>query len=116
MNKVRKCLPGLALVLTMALAGIAAAQNQAPTNAGSKADSGCCACCGDSCDMTKKDAMKNHASSADKDSCCGGDSCDMKQKDAMKNHVSSPDKHDCSCCGDSCDMKNMKNMKDMKKS
>jgi len=113
MYKVRKCLPGLALVLTMAMAGIAAAQNPTPANAGSKKDSSCCAGCGDSCDMKTKNAMKNHVASADKDSCCCGDSCDMTKKDAMKNHVTSSDKHDCCCCGDSC---NMKEMKDTKKS
>ena len=114
MNKLRKCLPGLALVLTMAMAGTAAAQN--PTNAGSKNDSCCCSCCGDSCDMTKQDAMKNHVASADQDGCCCGDSCNMKKKDAMKNHVASADKHECCCCADSCDMKSTKAMKDMKKS
>src|SRR5215831_8680675 len=112
MNKVRKCLPGLALVLTMAMAGIVAAQNPVPANAGTKNDS--CCCCGNSCDMTKQDAMKNHVAAADKGNCCCcGDSCDMKKKDAMKNHVTSSEKHDCCCCGESC---NMKEMKDTKKS
>src|SRR5215831_10132379 len=104
MNKVRKCLPGLTLVLTMAMVGIAAAQNPGPANAGNKSDTYCC--CVDSCDLTKKDTMNNHVASTDKDSCCCVDSCDLTKKDAMKNHVSSPDKHDCCCCGDSCDMKN----------
>ena len=111
MSKVRKCLPGLALVLTMTMAGVAAAQNPTPANAGSKQDSCCCVGCGDSCDLKKKDAMKNHVASGDQDGCCCGDSCDLTKKDAMKNHVTSSDKHDCCCCGDSCNMKEMKNMK-----
>ncbi len=113
MNKVRKFLPGFALVLTIAMAGIAAAQNPVPANAGSKNDSCCCAssgCCGDSGDVKKKDAIKNHVASGGKDDCCAccGDSRDMKKKDAMKNHAQSSDKHDCCCCGDSCAMKDMK--------
>jgi len=76
----------------------------------SSAKAGCCACCGDSCDMKQ---MKNHAA-ADKGSCCAccGDSCDMKKKDAMKNHASASDKDGCcACCGDSCDMKKKDAMK-----
>jgi len=129
--------------LMVALASVAFAQGPAQSAGSKKMDSGCCACCSDSCDMTKQDAMKNHvASSSDQDGCCAGcgDSCDMKQKDAMKNHVTASDKHDCcACCGDSGDMKkkdalknhvtsdkhegcccgdscDMKTMKDMKKS
>jgi hypothetical protein len=118
MDRVRKFLPGFALALTIAMAAIAVAQNPVPANAGGKHDSCCCAssdCCGDSCDMKKKGAMKNHVASADKDSCCCcGDSCDMKKKDAMKNHITPSDKHDGCCGGDSCDMKQMKNTKETK--
>src|SRR6476646_8091087 len=131
MNACRKifCVLGL----TIALAGAAFAQSVAQT-AAAKIDSGCC--CGDSCDMTKKDAMKNHVMASDKGGCCAGcgdscdmkkknhvtaadkagccgcfgDSCDMKKKDAMKNHADSSDKHEC-CCSDSCDMKNKKDTK-----
>ena len=80
MNACRKifCVLGL----TIALAGAAFAQSVAQT-AAAKIDSGCC--CGDSCDMTKKDAMKNHADSSDKhECCCCADSCDMKNKKDTK--------------------------------
>jgi len=82
MNTFRKLV--CVLGLTMAVAGVAFAQAAIQTV--SKMESCCCSCCGDSCDMTKKDAMKNHVNSSDKHECCG-------------------------CCGDSCDMKNMKDMK-----
>jgi hypothetical protein len=64
--------------------------------------------------MKKRDGMKNHTTAADKDGCCSccGDSCDMKRKDrAAKTNGAmnmSSDKHECCCCGDSCAMKDMK--------
>ena len=74
---------GLVLGLSIALTGLAFAQNAGDQN--QKSDSGCAmACC-----------------------CCNGDSCAMK--DSAKNKS---DKHGCCCCGgDSCakDMKDMKN-------
>src|SRR6185295_8037939 len=109
MNTFRKIV--CVLGLTMAVASVAFAQ--AATQAVNKMESCCCSSCGDSCDMKKKDAMKNHVAASDKKDCCAccGDSCDMKKKDAMKNHAASSDKHEGCCCGDSCDMKNMKDMK-----
>ena len=105
MNTLRRCVPALVLGLMIAFAGASFAQtaNQA---SGEKKASCCCSCCSDSCPMVKKDAVKNHTTSSDKDDCCGccGDSCDVKKKDAMKNHVMAADRDD--CCGDSCDMKN----------
>ena len=140
MNTLRRCVPALVLGLMIAFAGASFAQTANQASGDQKA-SCCCSCCGDSCPMMKKDAMKNHAMSSDKDGCCG-DSCDMKKKDGMKNHAKSTDKDDCcgccgdscdmkshakttgmttnmssekhDCCGDSCEMKDMKNMKDMK--
>ena len=109
MKCLRQCVPALALGLMLALAGAAFAQN-ATQSGGDKKASCCCTsggCCGDSCDMTKHDGMKNHASSSDKESCCCcGDSCNMK-KDSLKNHASR-DKESCCCCGDSCNMKDSK--------
>src|SRR5437764_12425434 len=98
MNAYRKifCVLGL----TMALASVAFAQSVAQT-AAAKIDS--CCCCGDSCDMTKKDAMKNHVMASDKAGCgaCWSGSCDM-----TKNHVTAADKTGCcGCCGVSCDVK-----------
>ncbi len=110
MNSLRRCVPAFALGLMMALAGAAFARATTPAT-GDKKDSCCCmssGCCGDSCNMKKKDGMKNHAMADDKDGCCGccGDSCDMKKKDGMKNHAMAADKDGCcGCCGDSCDMK-----------
>ena len=134
MNTFRRCI--LVCGLTLAVASVAFAQSVAQSGTASKMVSccdscdmtkkdamknhvmsadkhDCCGCCGDSCDMKKKDAMKNHASSSDKHGCCSccGDSCDMKKKDAMKNHVNSSDKHECCCGGDSCDMKTLKDVK-----
>ena len=83
MNSLRRCVPAFALGLMLALAGAAFAQATKPAT-GDKKDACCCmssGCCGDSCDMKKKDGMKNHAMAADKDGCCG-DSCEMKE---MKN-------------------------------
>ena len=82
MNTFRKLI--CVLGLTMAVASVAFAQ--AAMQAVNKMESCCCASCADSCDMKKKDAMKNHVTSPDKEGCCA-------------------------CCGDSCDMKNMKDMK-----
>ena len=103
MNCLRRMIPALVLGLTLAMAGAAFAQNTNQAKSDNKAS--CCSCCGDSCPMMKKDAMKNHVSSSDKKGCCGccGDSCEMK-KDGMKNHAMASDKDGC-CCGDSCDMK-----------
>jgi hypothetical protein len=96
----------------IAFAGAAFAQTVSQAS-GDKA-SCCCGCCGDSCDMKKKDSMKNHVMAADKDGCCGccGDSCDMKNgaKTTGTTMNMSSEKHD-GCCGDSCDMKDMKEMK-----
>jgi len=111
MNTFRKCI--LVCGLTLAVASVAFAQSTVQGTAGKMA-AGCCACCGDLCDMKKKDAMKNHVTSSDKQECCSccGDSCDMKKKDAMKNHASSSDKDGCcACCGDSCDTKKKDAMK-----
>ena len=109
MNTLRRCVPALVLGLMIAFAGASFAQtaNQA---SGDKKASCCCSCCGDSCDMKKKDGMKNHVTS-DRDGCCG-DSCDMKNhaKTTGTTMNMSSEKHDC-CCGDSCDMKNMKDVK-----
>lgn len=107
MNTLRRCVPALVLGLMIAFAGASFAQTANQASVDKKAS--CCSCCGDSCPMMKKDAMKNHAMAADKDGCCGccGDSCDMKKKDGMKNHVTASGKDGgCGCCGDSCDMKN----------
>ena len=110
MNTLRRYVPALVLGLMIAFAGASFAQtaNQA---SGDKKASCCCSCCGDSCDMKKKDGMKNHVTSSDRDGCCG-DSCDMKNhaKTTGTTMNMSSEKHDC-CCGDSCDMKNMKEMK-----
>src|SRR5262249_21095598 len=99
MRCLRQCFPACALGLMLALAGAAFAQN-ATKSASDKKASCCCtsgSCCGDSCEM-KKDGMKNHASSSDKESCCCcGDSCQMK-KEGMKNHATSGDKEACCCC------------------
>src|SRR5262249_42856033 len=107
MKCLRLCVPALTLGLMLALAGAAFAQNVKPSTSENKQS--CCrmsgACCRDSCEMTKKDGMKNHVSSSDKESCCCcGDSCQMK-KDGMKTHATASDKDACCCCGDSCEMK-----------
>ncbi len=116
MNSLRRCVPAFALGLMMALAGTAFAQ-AATSGTSDKKEACCCmssGCCGDSCNMKKKDGMKNHAMAADKDGCCGccGDSCDMKKKDGSTNTNGamnmSSDKHESCCCGDSCEMKDMK--------
>ena len=139
MKTLGRLVPSLMLGLTLAIAGVSFAQsaNQAP---GDEKHSCCCmtsGCCGDSCQMMKKDA-KHHAESSDKDGCCGccGDSCQMKKKDGVKSPATSAgkedgccgdschmkdgaktttatasvasDKHECCCCGDSCNMKHMK--------
>jgi hypothetical protein len=106
MKTLRRLIPSLVLGLTVAAAGVSFAQsaNQAT---GDDKHSCCCmtsGCCGDSCQMMKKDGAKNHAASADKEGCCCGDSCQMMKKDGMKNHATSTDKEGC-CCGDSCHMK-----------
>src|SRR5256714_11397066 len=99
MNTLRRCVPAFVLGLMIAFAGASFAQtaNQA---SGNKKASCCCSCSGDSGPMMKKDAMKNHAMSSDKDGCCG-DSCEMKKKDGMKHHVMPADNDGCCCCGDS---------------
>ena len=138
MKNLRRFGPALVLGLTIALAGVSFAQSTKPATSDDKHS--CCmssGCCGDSCQMMKKEGAKNHATSSDKEGCCGccGDSCQMK-KDGAKNHAASTakgccgdscqmkggatatakaasDKHQC-CCGDSCNMKHMKHTKDMK--
>ena len=116
MNTLRRCVPALVLGLMIAFAGASFAQTANQASGDQKA-SCCCSCCGDSCPMMKKDAMKNHVTSSDRDDCCGccGDSCDMKNhaKTSGAAMNMSSEKHDC-CCGDSCDMKDMNNMKEMK--
>ena len=133
MKLIRRFMPCLALGLTLAVAGMAFAQN-AIQSGNQKMESCCCSnscpmmkdgamknhaastdkheccCCGDSCSMMKDGAMKNHAASSDKGECCCGDSCATMKKDGAKSGAAS-DKHE--CCGDSC---NLKEMKDMKKS
>lgn len=132
MKTLGRLIPSLVLGVTIAIAGVSFAQsaNQATGDdkhsccmtSGGCGDScqmmkkdgmknhatatdkdGCCGCCGDSCQMMKKDGAKSHAASADKKSCCG-DSCQMKKKDGANNHAMSADKEGC-CCGDSCHMK-----------
>src|ERR1041384_7974207 len=113
MNTLRRCVPALVLGLMIAFAGASFAQTANQASVDKKAS--CCSCCGDSCPMMKKDAMKNHAMAADKDGCCGccGDSCDMKngaKTNSTAMNMSSA-KHECCSCGDSCNMKDMKEMK-----
>lgn len=90
MNCLRRFAPCLVLGLTIAMAGVSFAQNANPPGGDKDKKASCCSmsggCCGDSCQMTKKDGMKNRVSSSDKDSCCGccGDSCQMMKKDAVK--------------------------------
>ena len=106
MKTLRRFVPGLVLGLTIAIAGVSFAQN-ANQATGEDKHSCCCATDSGSCQMMKKDGMKNHAASADKDGCCGccGDSCQMMKKDGAKNHAASADKDGCcGCCGDSCQM------------
>ena len=112
MRTLRRCVPACVLGLTLALAGAAFAQNA--NQSGSDKKASCCmsgGCCGDSCEMTKHDGMKNHATASDKESCCCGDSCQMTKHDAMKNHATSSDKESCCCCGDSCQMMKKDGMK-----
>jgi len=105
MKNLRRFGPALVLGLTIALAGVSFAQSTKPATSDDKHS--CCmssGCCGDSCQMMKKEGAKNHATSSDKEGCCGccGDSCQMK-KEGAKNHATSSDKE--GCCGDSCQMK-----------
>src|ERR1041384_281811 len=115
MNTLRRCVPVFVLGLMIAFAGAAFAQVSNQASGDKKAS--CCGCCGDSCDMKKKDAMKNHAMATDKDGCCGccGDSCDMKNhaKTTGTTTNMSSEKHD-GCCGAPSGMEDMKNMKEMK--
>ena len=85
MNSFRRCM--LVCGLTLAVASVAFAQSVAQSGTANNMVSCCCACCSDSCDMTKKDAMKNQVNSSDKhECCCGGDSCEMKtSKDTKKS-------------------------------
>ena len=118
MRRLRRFGPALMLGLMIAVAGVSFAQNTAPTTGDEKHACCCTASGGDSCQMMKKDGAKNHATSADKESCCG-DSCQMMKKDSAKTGTTTAtatgasDKHECCCCGDSCDMKHNKhaNMK-----
>jgi hypothetical protein len=103
MKNLKRLGPALVLGLTIAVAGVSFAQSANPATSDGK-HSCCCmssGCCGDSCQM-KKNAMKNHATSSDTEGCCGccGDS--FQKKDAAKNHVTSAKEGCCSCCGDSC--------------
>jgi|ERR1043166_1240770 hypothetical protein len=73
---------GLSLGLSLAISGLAFAQNTSTDQA--KDAPSCCAKMKDGC-------------------CCGGDSCDMKMKHDAKDSTA---QHSCCCCGgDSCDMK-----------
>lgn len=142
MKNLRRFGPALVLGLTIALAGVSFAQSTKQTTSDDKHS--CCSkdsgCCSDSCEM-KKQPMKNHATSTDKEGCCGccADSCHMMKKEGAKNHATSSDKEGCCgdschmkggatatakvasdkhqcccCCGESCNMKHMKQTKDMK--
>jgi hypothetical protein len=77
---------GLVLGLSLAISGLAFAQNTTPTDQKKEGES-CCAtmkgCCGDSCDMKMKHDA-NHSTAKDSCCCCGGDSCDMKMKHDMQ--------------------------------
>ena len=109
MKNLRRLGPALVVGLMIAVAGISLAQsaNQATNNDKHSCCSVACDCCGDSCQMMKKDGARNHATSAAKEGCCGccGDSCQMMKKDGAKNHATSAAKEGCcGCCGDSCRM------------
>lgn len=76
---------GLVLGLSLAVSGLAFAQN---TSDQKKEGESCCAmmkgCCGgDSCDMKMKHDAKD-AAAHDGCCCCSGDSCDMKMKHDMQ--------------------------------
>jgi len=101
------------LLLTALVAVVAQTPAQDPAKSADKKAESCCS--DGSCPMMKKEGATANTdgttAGADiKHDCCG-DSCDMKKKDAMKNHANSSDKHEGCCCSDSCDMKNMKDMK-----
>lgn len=105
---------GLVLGLSIAVAGIAYAQTNTQSDQNKKAECCCVAmnCCkGDSCQMMKKDGMKNHATSADKEGCCCGDSCHMKGGAKTTTATAASDKQSCCCGGDSCEMNHTKHMK-----
>jgi hypothetical protein len=82
---------GLVLGLSLAVSGLAFAQNTTQTDQKKEGES-CCA------------TMKG---------CCGGDSCDMKTKHDAKD----PAAHEgcCCCSGDSCDMKMKHDMQEKPK-
>ena len=109
MKNLKRLGPALVLGLMIAVAGVSLAQsaNQATSDEKHSCCSRASGCCGDSCQMMKKEGAKNHATSAAKEGCCDccGDSCQMMKKEGAKNHATSAAKEGCGCCGDSCQMK-----------
>lgn len=142
MKNLKRLGPAIVLGLMIAVAGVSLAQsaNQATSDEKHSCCSKASGCCGDSCQMMKKEGAKNHVTSAAKEGCCGccGDSCHMMKKEGAKNHATSAakegccgdschmkdggtatataasGKHQCCCCGDSCNMQHMKHTKAMK--
>ena len=140
MKNLKRLGPALMLGLMIAVAGVSLAQsaNQATSDEKHSCCSKASGCCGDSCQMMKKEGAKNHATSGAKEGCCG-DSCQMMKKEGAKNHATfdakegccgdscqmkdgakttttgvtaASDKQGCCCCGDSCTMKHMKTAKE----
>ena len=95
MKNIKRFIGGLVLAISLAVSGVALAQNATQTDQKKDGES-CCAmaCCkGGSCSMkdhAKKDHAKEHSvrEHSDKDGgccCCKGDSCQMKMKDKKGN-------------------------------
>ena len=75
---------GLVLGLSLAVSGLAFAQNTTQTDQKKEGES-CCTMMkdgADACDMKMKHDAKDPAAHAG--CCCGGDSCDMKMKHDMQ--------------------------------